>query len=292
MTDSQLQQTVGQLVGSVQATKGSLSRASSSAGAQASFNSQVDNGSAGKFLQALQQEAQLSDAATASSASAMKDSTGRASMDIQDMESKLAADQQARQERMAQALSAVSGIDSDFTKNISGNKDAIAIQLLMARRAVRNILNSWTGYSDYETKKFEKMASTDEEYIQMSQRNLDNSESESHAKLIDSKARMDTLNSNLGDVLTDYMSFSNSTSGHLGLLSELVPLLNRSATGSITQLSESAFSFDKSDVELDVAARNETLTALADFEASLDRHANMAISAANGNLLPALSAGA
>ena len=292
MTDSQLQLTVGQLMGSVQATKGSLSRASSSAGAQAAFNSQVDNGSAGKFLQALQQEAQLSDSATASSATAMKESTGRASMDIHDMESKLAADQQARQARMAHALSAVSGMDSDFTKNISGNKDAIAIQLLMARRAVRDILNSWTGYSDYETKKFEKMAATDEEYIQMSQRNLDNSESESHAKLIDSKARMDTLNTNLGDVLTDYMSFSNSTTGQLGLLSEVVPLLNVSATGSITQLSESAFSFDKADVQLDVAARNETMTALADFEASLDRHANMAISAANGNLLPALSAGA
>jgi hypothetical protein len=99
------------------------------------------------------------------------------------------------------------------------------------------------------------------------------------------------LSSDLQNMIADYLTFTNSTGGQLSLLSQVVPLLNTSATGSISQLSESAFQLNRRDGDIDTTARNETLTALKDFEASLDKHAKMAIEAASGNLLSALAGG-
>ena len=291
MTNAELEQTLQQLTGSVQASRGSLTRASASGSAQADFGSKVNNGIASQFLQALQQEATMASSTSADSGSAMQETGGRAAMDIGRMETNLASDQQTRQAKIASVLGNVSSMDSEFAKNISGNKDAVAIQLLMSKRAVRNILNSWSGYSDYETSKFKKMSATDQEHVAMTERLIDNSKAESSDKLLGSMNEMDSLSSDLQQLIGNYLDFTNSTVGQLGTLSRAAPLLNTSTAGSIGQLSETAFEFDRRDGELDVEARNETLTALEDFEASLDEHASMAIAAANGNLLPALAGG-
>jgi hypothetical protein len=206
------------------------------------------------------------------------------------METTIAQDQQVRDARISQVLSNVSSADADFTKNLAGNKDATAIQLLMAKRAVRDILNSWTRYTEYEMSKFEKMGQTDEGYIQMTQRNLDSSESSSSDKLLSSKVGMETLNGNLQSAMSDYLSFTNSSQSQLNLLGQVAPMLKDTTRSSIKQLSETAANFMKQDSKLDVEARNETLTAIKDFEASLDHHAMIAIAAASGNLLPALVA--
>jgi hypothetical protein len=291
MSGSELELTVSQLMGSVRASKSSLQRASGSASAQSDFGSKVNNGIAGQFMQALATEANLASQASGDSENAMQQVGGRASMDIQRMEQGLATDQQARSAKMAEVMANVGNMDSEFAKNISGNKDAVSIQLLMSKRAVRNILNSWTRYSDYETAKFEKMGQTDQDHVQMTQRQIDSSRTDNEGKLLSSRNTMDSLSSELENVVGDYLSFTNSSESQLGLLSQVVPLLNESATGSIGQLSESAFTFVRTDGDLDSAARNETLSAIKDFEASLDQRASMAIAAANGNLVPALAGG-
>lgn len=291
MAQSELQQTVADLMTSIRASKSSLKRASTSASAQATFDTTVNNGIANQFLNSLQQEAHLAARASKDSSDAIDQTSGRASMDIKRIEGALAADQQDRQARMAAVMGNVSSMESELTKAIADNKDAMSIQLMMSRRAVRDILNSWNLYSDFQTKKFVKMGSVDEETVRMNQRMIDNSQTESDAKLLQSRNSLDMFSSDLQNMIADYLTFTNSTGGQLSLLSLVVPLLNSSATGSISQLSESAFQLNRRDGDIDTTARNETLTALKDFEASLDTHAKMAIEAASGNLLSALAGG-
>lgn len=276
-SDMDMQKLVATVMTSVRVAKGALNRTASSGGSQAAFDSKLNDGKAGKLLQALKVESELSSQASADTAAALSDTTGRAGMDIRRIESDLAADQQKRESKLAKALGQVGGMDSEFVKNITGNKDATAVQLMMAKRSIRDLLKSWADYATFETGKFRKMARVDEEYERMSEQHLAAADADSSNKLSSSEQEMDLLNADVANMIEDYLKFSASTDSQLGLLSSVVPTLNTTAQLSIGQISESAFAFDRSDGDLDEAARNSSLTAIEDFEASLDYKAKIAL---------------
>ena len=289
-TSSQdVQNMVSGIMSSLRATNGTLVRTASSGDTQAQFSSQIASGKAGRLLAALQQESVLAGGTVGDASAAVGEVTGRNSMDLHRLEAQMDADHQTRQGKLTEAIATLGSFDSGVSRNISENKDAVTMQLLMAKRAVRNLLSSWSDYVEYESGKFEKMASTDSEYMAMSGQFVDTKDGESRSKLTGSQAAMTGLNDNVQDAIGDYFQFANSTDGTVDLLSTVIPLLNASASASIGQVSESAWSFDRADADIDFASRNSSVSALQDFEDSLDRHASMALAAANGNILGSLT---
>ena len=279
-SETDMARMVSDVMTSVRASKSALSRAAASGGSQAAFDAKLNEGKAGKLLQALQVESELSANASAATTGALADATGRASMDIRRIEADLATGQQERQGKLAHALSQVGDMDSDFVKSIAGNKDATAVQLMMAKRSVRDLLKSWADYTDFETSKFRKMANMDDEHVRMSEQHLEASQSDSRHKLLGSEQAMKLLGADVANMLEEYLRFSTNTDSQLGLLSSIVPTLNQTTQGSIDQISENAVSLIRSDKDMDRAARNSSLSALQDFEAALDYKAKVALDTA------------
>jgi hypothetical protein len=155
----------------------------------------------------------------------------------------------------------------------------------MAKRAVRELISSWSGYSNYEIEKFNKMGKVDEDYVSMMSSHLNTSLTSSENKMLDATAVMSLMQSRSSDSISDYVEFQDIAQKEANMLRDIIPQLNKTATASLAQLSESATQFDVEDNKLDVSARNSMIDAIIKFESSLDKHAEMALAAANGQLV-------
>lgn len=276
----------------IKASQDALQRNSSSAASQSGFEKDLALGRAQRMLSALEQEVKLADGVTDDAASSVVGGSGRASMSLSNLESDFAKGQEWRARMLENTLNSMGSMDTEFSKNVSKNRDATAIHLMMAKRGVRDILDAWGQYVEVESGKFRKMADTDEQYIRISEHHIDTSTSEAGHKLESSTAQLKTFGEQLENVVSDYFDFSHKTTGQVDLLANVIPLLNATAGASIKQVSENAYKFDRSDADADNSARTTSEQMIKDFEKSLDDHARMAISAAKGELLPVLSSGA
>ena len=285
-----LQSMISGLQSALAATNGSLGSESSSSQAQSLFNGRLSSSQASRLLQSLQEQAGMVKDTAKDAQDGLSAGTGEGAMNIAGMESSLRQDDAERTVKIAKAMARIGGVRSDFAQNVTGNKDAVAVQLMMARRAVRDLLSSWSSYTEYETKKFKKMSSTDQEYVSMSNQRLDSQSEESQSNLTSSQAGLSTISGDIRTAIEDYVEFQNSTGNQLGLLSQVIPALNNSAQASITQLGHSMQSLDDQDRAADLQARGTSLEEISNFEASLDQNAQMVLSAANGDLLSVITA--
>ena len=284
-----LQAMISSLQSALTAANGSLSTASSTTQAQALFNGRLSQSQASRLLQGLQAQAgDLHDTAT-DARSAISEATGEGAMNLARIEGALREDSADRNTKISNAIQLLERTNTDFAKNVTGDKDLVTMQLLMAKRAVRDLLSSWTSYTEYETKKFRKMSSTDQDYLRISNQRLDTQAQESSANLTASNAGLSTIASDIQTAIEEYLNFENSTSNQVGLLFQVIPALNSSAQASMSQISNSMKSLESQDKAIDEDARNYTLQEISNFEASLDQNAQMVIDAASGNLLPAIT---
>ena len=288
MTSSDMQAMMSSMYTSVAAANSTLARQASGASANSAFTTQVAGNKADAFMKALDNESLLSSATAGAAGDAMAESTGRQAMDLTRLQATLASDQQKRQARLAAGLAGMSDQDAEFAKNISGNRDAVAINLLMAKRSVRDLLDSWGGYAEYETEKFRKMQSVDQESVQMNSRFIDTARTNAADSLAGSQDALSRTGANVEADVNEYVSFSNSVTSQLGLLSQIVPMLNVSAANSVGQISEAAAGFVAQDSTLDWTARNATRNVIDSFEFELDNRAKMVIASANGQIVPEL----
>ena len=276
----------------IKASQDALQRNSSSIASQSGFEKDLALGRAQRMLSALEQEVKLADDIIEDAAGSVVGGSGRASMILSNLESDFANGQEWRARMLENTLNSMGSMDTEFAKNVSRDRDGTAIHLMMAKRGVRDILDAWGQYVEVESGKFRKMADTDEQFIRISDHHIDTSTGEAGHKLESSTALLKTFGEQLENVVSDYFDFSHKTAGQVDLLANVIPLLNATAGASIKQVSENAYKFDRSDADADNSARTTSEQMIKDFEKSLDNHARMAISAANGELLPALSSGA
>ena len=284
-----LQGMISGLQSALSATNGSLSSSSSTSQAQSLFNGRLSQSQASRLLQGLQAQTETLHLTSNDAEDALSEATGTGAMNLAGMERTLRENDADRKIRLAKAMQQLGGINNDLAKNVTGNKDAVTIQLMMAKRAVRDILSAWYSYTDYETKKFKKMKSTDKEYLSMSAQRVDYQSAESRSNLTSSQASLSLMAADIQAAIEDYLSFQNSTESQVDLLRSVIPALNSSAQATIAQLGESMKSLDDQDVASDMEARSSSLSEILNFEASLDQNAQMVVAAASGDLLPAIS---
>jgi len=270
---------------SVTAANATLTRASGTSSSQSEFGSGIHQGKASRLLEAMKRESGIAYDLARTTGDALTDATGRQAIDLKSLDDTLQQSALDRSAKMSSTIRSLGDRDSDFAKNISSNQDAVTTNLMLAKRAVRDLISSWSGYADYEIDKFEKMANVDQDFISMISSHVNTSTMSSEHKLLNSRTAMKDIEYRTGESVTDYIQFENSTSVQTNMLFDVIPRLNKTATASLAQLSETATQFDVGDNEMDVVARASTLDAISRFEKSLDDHAQMAIAAADGQLV-------
>jgi len=164
-------------------------------------------------------------------------------------------------------------LDHNVTANISSDKAQVGLQLMMAKRAVSQLLNSWSHYADFETRKFQNMNQTDGTYIDVMEQKLNSTNTNQGSNLHILQQQVDGLNGDVLSVVADYLGFTNTVSADLVGYKESVDLLNRTTEAGIDQLQESAFNFDANDDYIDKSQRSQLADAVKKFETELDKKA-------------------
>lgn len=176
--------------------------------------------------------------------------------------------------KLANAEHELRSMDANVTANISSDKSQLDMQLMMAKRAVSQLVSSWSDYSDFETKKFRKMNQSDAVYLDLMSQKLNSTNSNDGSHLRNLEMEVNNLNTNIIDVVSEYLGFSNIVSSDLVGYKESVDLLNRTTEAGIDQLQESAFNFDANDDFIDKSKRSELTNALKNFESEMNKRAS------------------
>ena len=268
---------VQSIMSSVQSTNSTLTRTSASNSAQAEFNSQMGSSKATRLFQGMQRGVEETSGTVDDTENALLSTTGESAMDVDALDKSIGSYSQERAAKISRAVSQLGGMDSDVAQNISSNKAAVEMNLLMAKRAVRDLVDSWSGYADYEISKFRKMQNVDETYIGATQNYLNSKTSQSSHELLQSQSDMSLTDADAMNAVADYIDFNKTLGTEMDMLFKIVPMLNSTADKSVDQISESAISFDKADSDVDAKERKSSLDAIAQFEQGLDQHAQMAL---------------
>ena len=268
---------VAGIMSSVSATNSTLTRSSASNAAQSDFNTQMGSSRTGRLIQDMRSGVNGTTGTVGDTNSAILANTGEQSMNVDNLDKSLAAYANERAAKISHAISQLGTMDSSVQQNISSNKASVEMNLLLAKRAVRDLLDSWTGYADYEISKFRKMQNVDETYVETTGNFLDSKTTQSQHELLGSQSQMSLTDSDTLNAVSDYMEFNKASSDEISTLFRIVPLLNSTAENSIAQIGESAVSFDRADFNVDKTERQSSIEAIAKFEQGLDQHAQMAL---------------
>ena len=174
---------------------------------------------------------------------------------------------------MNSTLGRMSASDSQFAGNISSDKSQVSIQLMMAKRAVRDLLSSWSDYVAMETDKFRRMNDSDYQFEAMMASKIDSSNSSSGTSLRASLDGLNSLNDGVLGAATDYLQFKNSMAVGVDAYRKQIGVLNTTAQAGIEQVREMTFNYEANDQFVDQQGRGDMLEAVRKFESDLDSRA-------------------
>jgi hypothetical protein len=168
-------------------------------------------------------------------------------------------------------------MDRNVTDAIESDKNQLGIQLMMARRAVSQLLNTWSIYSDYETKKFSIMKSTDEDYIKTMLGRVESANTTTRSSLMETSRRVSNLNNDVLRGLIGYIDERENIHSGIEQYRGAVGVLNQTTGISIDQVRESAFNLDANDDFVDKKDRNKLLNTVRDFENDIDKKSQLVL---------------
>ena len=217
-----------------------------------------------------------------SSGSAMSAAVSGSTTDLHALEASMAKQGADLRAKVQNTLGSVSQADSEFAKNISSDKSQMTVQLMMVKRALRTLLSSWSDYADVETKKFEKMNKTDNEYIAMMSNRISTTNETSGSSLRTSLTNMGALNEDILQALEDYLSYQRRIEGAFDGYKHGLLAMNESAGAEVAQVKEMIYNMNANDQFVDSQERDQMNSAIAKFNAELDQRAQEAESSLIG----------
>jgi hypothetical protein len=153
---------------------------------------------------------------------------------------------------------------------------------MMVKRALRTLLSSWSDYANEETKKFEKMNKTDNEYIAMMANRIATTNDTSGSSLRTSQTNMGALNEDILQALEDYLSYQRRIGGAFDGYKHGLSVMNESAGAEVSQVKEMIYNMNANDQFVDRQERDQMYSAIAKFNAELDKRAQEAESSLIG----------
>jgi len=168
-------------------------------------------------------------------------------------------------------LSNVSDMDTNITDRIQSDKSELDLQLMMSRRSVKQLLETWSQYANYETKKFLDMKNLDNEYLATMESKVNTVNTTQRQNWLSTGDRVASLNGEIVNIFADYVDFSNRVESGITGYKDAVDVLNKTTGIGISQLQESAFNFNANDDFVDKTDRNNLLTVIEKFENEIDK---------------------
>jgi len=198
------------------------------------------------------------------------------------IESSMRAKAQEIQEKVQKTLNAVNNSQEELLANISSDKTQTAMQLMMAQRAVKTLIDSWNRYAKFETEKFQKLNESDHEYIVMVGNRIVGTNDSSGSALRTSQTNMNMLNEQVLQAVLDYLGFRSAVAGGLDGYRQGLQVMNQSADAGIAQLKEMIYNLNANDEFMDSERKEEMRDAVEKFNAELDRRAKEATTSLMG----------
>jgi len=156
------------------------------------------------------------------------------------------------------------------------------MQLMMAQRAVKTLIDSWNRYAKFETEKFQKMNESDHEYIVMVGNRIVGTNDSSGSALRTSQTNMNMLNEQVLQAVIDYLGFRFAVAGGLDGYRQGLQVMNQSADAGMAQLKEMIYNLNANDEFMDSERKEEMRDAVEKFNAELDRRAKEATTSLMG----------
>jgi hypothetical protein len=186
------------------------------------------------------------------------------------------------QKKVQKTLNAVNYSREELLANISSDKTQTAMQLMMAQRAVKTLIDSWNRYAKFETEKFQKLNESDHEYIGMVGNRIVGTNDSSGSALRTSQTNMNMLNEQVLQAVLDYLGFRSAVAGGLDGYRQGLQVMNQSADAGIAQLKEMIYNLNANDEFMDSERKEEMRDAVEKFNAELDRRAKEATTSLMG----------
>ena len=259
------------LKASAQAANSSLFLDSARGGSEAGFAANISSGQASALSRLGAQAASAADALTGEASVGLGTQLAASTDRLQTLESSMQTYATRLESRMQNVLSH-SG-DDEFIANISSDKSQLAVQMLMTRRSVRDLLETWDKYTTAETEKFGKMNLTDFEYLAAMSGRLDSANSTSGGALRIGQASLGASTAEILAAASNYIQFRNFMQSGVANYRDALRVLNVSATAAISQTKESIFNLNANDDFVDGSSKSQLLAAVQRFETELDQKA-------------------
>jgi hypothetical protein len=268
----------GGMADSVNAVKTSLSTGSASSASENQFNVNIASTQSQSLLTQSQQATGTVSKISNEAQSAIDSTISESISYLKATEESLNAYGQDLDAKIKLAESDVLSGGKNWVGLVGDDQNQVRLQLMMAKRAVRNLLSSWSTYVDTETQKFKKMNQSETEYMELISHRIDASNTSSGDSLRASLSGLDSLNGDVLDAASSYFDFKNGISSGLSTYRDAVDVLNKTSGAGISQLKEMAFNMNANDEFIDRRERDEIASAVKNFEAEIDSRTNQAVS--------------
>lgn len=262
------------MTGAIAAANNSFSVLTSQSGSESQFKSQLSQSQSASLVRTANDTVGSVHSLVSDSFAALDQSTEDGKINVDRISKSVADYGEKLHQKLAYSQLYSAELADNSTNNISGDKAQVEMQLMMAKRAVSQLLDSWSRYSDFQIDKFQKMNNSDATYIDLMEAKLNSTNTGHSSQLHSLQNQVDGLNGDVVHVVADYLGFANIVSSDLTGYKESVDLLNRTTEAGIDQLQESAFNYDANDDFIDKTQRSELSDAVKKFENEIDKRAS------------------
>ena len=276
LTTGAMSRVNSQLDASVAATQSSLSMDASRAASDSSFNATVMQGRSQVVSQLGAAAVATGVHAASETADTLQNVLGSSKIDLGNLQSTLAAYSANLHEKLLHSISQLSTMDSGVTNNLTADKSQTDLQLLMAKRAVRQLLDSWNQYAQFETKKFRAMNVSDAEHTALLSNKIESANSTAGTTLRTSRDGLGGIAADVRTAVTDFVSFKNHMQSGIDNYKTSFNVFNKSSDLAAAQMKEAIYNLNANDQFVDQSNRDQLATVIKNFEAQLDRQAKMA----------------
>ena len=166
---------------------------------------------------------------------------------------------------------------SNFSGILHSDTNQLQIQLMMARKSLKDILASWRKYSDYANDKFEILKGTETRAVALTRASIDHARNAGSYLLDSAKDSLHKGTDYSIEAVNNFSAFTSETNRKISLYEDGLRSLNFSSDASLRQIKEMESDYLDNDAFLDERDRSDAEKSIKYFESDLDNTANLAI---------------
>lgn len=257
-------------------TNSSLGLSSSKSGSDSKFQADLLQSQTQVLMIAGKNEAHNAKNLVSEASSAVITSVSQSTDSLAEMESSLYAHGAAMKDKFNSAIRSLASSESQLGSNVTSDRSQQRVQLMMAKRAIRDLLSGWSNYVEIESEKFQKMNDSDAQYTSAMAQRIDTTNDTSGTSLRASQSNLASMSAQVMDAAKDYVVFSGEVKEGLSAFQSGLDVLNQTSAAGIDQMKEMIVNLDANDMFSDESERSSMKATVAKFEQQLDSQAKLA----------------